>query len=191
MENPYIIKYFEMMTIELEKMARGMILWNNFTYEGIFPNLSEEKMTENIYDTYKNIIDSRENLGEQGQNTLEKISQYLCSIIEKWSLEEDMERLIEEVRYKRANKVTMKTILDYLCNSIDKMKDNYLIIFMENIVNMDFDTYVEDEYLLDSLKFIQKIVKIFNGVRAIHKKRKLIMREKMNLSLYVKHRRYF
>lgn len=191
MENPYVKKYFEMMSLELEKMARGMILWNNFSYELIFPNLSDNNLQKNIYDTYKNILESTEDLGEDGHKIGEKIGDYLCKIIERWNLEEDRDYLVERVRYRREDKINMYIIFKYLYRSLELMRGNYMIMFMENIVYMDFKNNIEDERLLDSLLFIQNLIKILKGVIDVHKKRKRIILEGINLRKNIKNRRYF
>ena len=185
------MNYFEKLTVELEKMAKNMILWNNYSYGMIFPKLTEDNMEYNIMETYKNMIDSREDLGEEGNKLGEKIGLYLEKIVDKYNEEDDRDYLKDCVRYVRKEEVSMYNLMEYLFKSIEKMKTNYFILFMEKIVYIDFKEVVDDESLLDSLQFIQKLVRIFCGVRDIYFKRKRIMMERMNLGRYISNRRYF
>jgi len=185
------MNYFEKLFVELERLAKNMILWNNFSYGMIFPKLTEENMEYNIMETYKNMIDSVEDLGEEGNKLGEKIGQYLEKIVDKYSEEEDKEYLKDCVRYVRRERVSMYNLMEYLFKSIEKMKTNYFVLFMEKVVYMDFREVVEDENLLDSLQFIQRLVRIFCGVRDMYFKRRRIMMERMNLGRYISNRRYF
>ena len=191
MENPFIIRHFEMMSIELEKFARGMILWNNYNYELLFPGLEESKMDNNILDTYVNIYKSRENLGEEGNKLGKKIEEYMTKVVEKWNLEEDRLYIREKIRYKIREEVSMYIIFEYICDCLSCMRNNYLVIFIMNIDMMDFEGHIVEENLLDSLIFIQKLVRILKGVINIDKKRKRIMRERMSMRNNIKNRSYF
>jgi len=166
-------------------------MWDNFTYGTLFPRLVDEKIDENIMETYQNIMDSMEDLGEEGNKLGRRTGEYLLKIVEKWSDESEREFLSGKVGYRRRERVSMRDYFEYLYGSLEVLRGNYFVMFMERVVDVDFSMVVEEECLLDSLQFIQRLLRVLNGVRDVHRKRKRIMRERMNLGVFIRNRRYF
>lgn len=158
---------------EYEKLAKKLMVYNTYSGGFLYHNLTEEKMEENVFGTYKNII----NYGFKDDDHTElihKSSIYLKKIIKLFN-EEDISYKIDEIREKY-NK-NFYSVFCFIAESIKLLANtgNMLYKFLLFISEIDFNQIIKnDNNFLESCILVQRLIKLARNVLFLHWKRQEI-----------------
>lgn len=161
---------------EYEKLAKNLMVYNTYSGGFLYQNLTEEKMEENVYGTYKNII----NYGfkdDDHTELMDKSSIYLKKIIKLFN-EEDISYKIDEIREKY-NK-NFYSVFCFIAESIKLLAntENMLYKFLLFISEIDFNQIIKnDNNFLESCILVQRLIKLARNVLFLHWKRQEISKK--------------
>ena len=164
---------YNKMIDEYEKLAKNLMVYNTYSGGFLYQNLTEEKMEENVYGTYKNII----NYGfkdDDHTELMDKSSIYLKKIIKLFN-EEDISYKIDEIR-ERYNK-NFYSVFCFIAESIKLLANtgNILYKFLLFISEIDFNQIIKnDNNFLESCILVQRLIKLARNVLFLHWKRQEI-----------------
>lgn len=173
---------YNKMIDEYEKFAKNIMFYNEINSGVLFNNLSDDKLEENTYGTYKNIC----NYGfysDDNNQFVENIDKYLRKIIRlfnEYNCENELNNIKE--KYDRLDNKSFYTVFCFMCEGIELLArtENMLYKFLIFISDIDFKNVIKnDNYFLESCIFVQRLVKLFREVIFLHWKRRKIYKRIM------------
>lgn len=159
---------------EYEKFAKNLILYDTFSSGFLFNNITEEKMEENVFGTYKNIchygFDSDDHI-----EFIEKVDNYIRKIIKLFN-EEDVSYFLDEIKEKYINYKKRNFYIAFCflaeCIQLLARTGNMLYKFLINISEFDFKSVIKnDNSFLEGCIFVQRMLKLMKEVIFLHWKR--------------------
>jgi len=170
---------YNKMIDEYEKFAKNIIIYDSYSGGFLFQNLTEEKMEENVYGTYKNIL----NYGfKEDDHTefIDKSSNYFKKIIKLFN-EEDISHKIDEIREKYG-----KNFYSAFCFIAESVKllartGNLLYTFLIFISKVDFRQIIKnDNNFLEGCLLVQRLNKLIIDVIFLHWKKQDIIKKSIS-----------
>jgi len=158
-----MLETYNKMIDEYEMLAKKLMIYNTFSGGLLQQNLTDEKMEENVLETYKNII----NYGfksDDHSDLIEKCSIYLKKIIKLFN-EMDMSEEIDRIVGRHS-----KNFYGFFCFLSESIyflarTGNLLYKFIIFITEVDFDSLVKNDLIfLESCLLVQRLLKLGRNV---------------------------
>ena len=173
---------YNKLIIEYERFVKTLIFYNEYHYGGLFSNLSDDKIEEKALGTFENIYNY--SLKSYDVNCVKNIYNFIIKIVRYFNKKEDIAYLFERI-YKifliyNKNSITFYEIFSFFADCVKILKDtgNILFLFLKNISDYDFSK-INEQILLDSIVFIQCLLKIFFSVLELYWKKKKVSKSIM------------
>lgn len=170
---------YNKLIIEYERFVKTMIFYNEYHYGGLFSNLSDDKIEEKAIGTYANIYNY--SLKIYDKTYIENICNFIVKIIGYFNKKEDIfyisERILKIFLKYNNNYYTFYEGFSFFADCVKILKDsgNILYLFLLNICENDFSK-INEPIILESIQFIQRLLRIFFCVLELHWKKKIVFK---------------